>query len=88
MFYESNESMSQIRKNKSFGRINLNFYLSCLLASIYKGLCREKTVYIKTHKMAINRSVRGPHRRDVTHILSKVSYFLLKSFHFRRLEKQ
>ena len=81
--------MSQIRKNKSFRRINHNFYLICLLASIYKGLYREKTVYIKTHKMAINRSVRGPHRRDVlTHILSKVSYFLLKSFHFRRLEKQ
>ena len=25
---------------------------------------------------------RGPHRRDVTHILIKVSCFLLKSFHF------
>ena len=32
-------------------------------------------------------SARGPHRRDVTHILSKVSCFLLKSFHFRRLQK-
>ena len=42
-----------------------------------KPLYREKTVYIKTHKTAINR--------DVTHILSKVSCFLLQSFHFRRL---
>ena len=48
---------------------------------------REKTVYIKTHQPAINRRL-GPHRRDVTHILSKVSCFLLKSFHFRRLHKQ
>ena len=31
---------------------------------------------------------RGPHRRDVTHILSKVNCFLLKSFHFRRLQKR
>ena len=31
------------------------------------------------------RYCRGPHRRDVTHSLSKVSCFLLKSFHFRRL---
>ena len=41
-----------------------------------KPLYREKTV------------ARGPHRRDVTHILSKVSCFLLKSFHFRRLQKR
>ena len=38
---------------------------------------REKTVYITTHK-----SARGPRRRDVTHILSKVSCFSLKSFIF------
>ena len=38
---------------------------------------------IKGHK-----STHGPHRRDVTHILSKVSCFLLKSFHFRRLQKR
>ena len=31
---------------------------------------------------------RGPHRRDETHILSKVSGFLLKSFHFCRLQKR
>ena len=31
---------------------------------------------------------RGPLRRDETHILSKVSCFLLKSFHFRRLQKR
>ena len=34
------------------------------------------------------KSARGPHRRDVTHILSKVSCFLLKFFHFRRLRKR
>ena len=44
---------------------------------------REKTVYITTHK-----SARGPRRRDVTHILSKVSCFLLESFYFRRLQKR
>ena len=48
-----------------------------------KRLYREKTAYIKTHETA-----RGPHRRDVTHILSKVSGFLLKSFHFRRLQRR
>ena len=35
-----------------------------------------------------HKSARGPHRRYVTHILSKVSCFLLKSFHFRRLQKR
>ena len=45
-------------------------------------LYKEKTVYIKTHKTAINRAV--DHTGDVTHILIKVSCFLLKSFHFRR----
>ena len=35
-----------------------------------------------------HKSARGPHRRDVTHILSKLSCFLLKSFHFRRLQKR
>ena len=49
-----------------------------------KPLYREKTVYIKTHKRAINRPVgqTGPHRRDVKHILSKISCSLLQSFHF------
>ena len=31
---------------------------------------------------------RGPHRRDVTHILSTVRCFLLTSFHFRTLQKR
>ena len=35
---------------------------------------KEKTVYIKTHKIG-HKSAREPHRRDVTHILSKVSCF-------------
>ena len=49
------------------------------LSCVYKG---NLYIYIKTHKTAIT------HRRDVTHILSKVSFFLLKSFHFRRLQKR
>ena len=59
----------------------------------YGFLCKRfslyKTVYIKTHKTAINLLLaRRPHRRDVTHILSKVSCFLLKPFHFHRLQKR
>ena len=49
---------------------------------------REKAVYIKTHKTAINQPVDHTYRRDVTHILSKISCFLLKYFHFRRLQKR
>ena len=43
MFYESNESMSQIWKNKSFGRNNKikhYFYLICLLASLLPAHAR------------------------------------------------
>ena len=47
---------------------------------------RKPFYYIKTHKTAINRPVDQPgETRYVTHILSKVSCFLLKSFHFRTL---
>ena len=35
-----------------------------------------------------HKSAHGPQRRDVTHILDKVSCFLLKSFHFPRLQKR
>ena len=40
----------------------------------------------------IDLSAHGPHRRDVTHILSKAKLFflifiLMKSFHFRKLHK-
>ena len=35
-----------------------------------------------------HKSARGPHRRDVTHILNKVSCFLLKSSHFLKLRKR
>ena len=37
---------------------------------------------------AIFAQADGPHRRDVTQILCKVSCFLLKSFHFLRLQKR
>ena len=33
----------------------------------------EKTVYSTTHKLA-----HGPHRRDVTHILCKISCFFIE----------
>ena len=43
----------------------------------------------RLHKNPKNdhKSARGPHRRDVTHILSQVNCFLLKLFHFRWLQK-
>ena len=72
-------------KNERISIKNSLPYLKCVLrlSSVVHGqsLYREKTVYIKTHKTAINRPV--DHRRDVTHILTKVSCFVLKSFHFR-----
>ena len=46
-------------------------------------------IYARFMGFYVNRFLsRGPHRRVVTHILSKVSCFLLKSFHFRRLQKR
>ena len=55
---------------------------------IYKGkaLYIEKTVYPETHKTAIYGPWTTQEGRN-TH-LSKVSCFLLKSFHFRRLQKR
>ena len=53
------------------------------VSNLGKPLYREKTVYSTTHK-----SAQGPHRRDVTHILCKVSCFVLKPFDFRRLRKR
>ena len=38
--------------------------------------------------LSFYKSARGPYRRDVIHILSKVCCFFLKSFHFRRLQKR
>ena len=35
-----------------------------------------------------NRSAHGPHRRDVTHSVSKVSCFLLETCHYRRLQNE
>ena len=43
-------------------------------------LYKEKTVYIKTHKTAINRAV--DHTGDVTHILIKVSCFFIEILSF------
>ena len=50
-------------------------------------LYREKTVYLKTQKTAINLPVDYTWREE-GHVLSKISCFLLKSFHFRRLQKR
>ena len=47
----------------------------------YGFLCKRFSLCIKTHKRAINRPADHT-GEDVTHILSKVSSFLLKSFHF------
>ena len=44
----------------------------------YGFLCKRFSLYIKV--------ARGPHWRDVTHILS--GCFLLKAFHFRRLQRR
>ena len=50
----------------------------------FNGLYSERfSLYIKVY--LYHKSAHGPHRRDVTQILCKVSCFLLKSFHFRRL---
>ena len=53
-----------------------------------KSLCplfgQKKSTEKNGHK-----STSGPHRKDVTHILRKVSRFLkLKSFHIRKLQKR
>ena len=47
----------------------------------------EKTGYIAKKKNG-NRSAHGPHRRDVTHSVSKVSCFLLETCHYRRLQNE
>ena len=64
-------------------------YLKCVLRLSYvvHGLIYGRNRPIYGCKYG-HKSARGPHRRDVTHILSKVSCFLLKSFHFRRLRKR
>ena len=43
--------------------------------SLYKPLYREKTVYSTTIKDG-HKSAHGPHRRDVTHILCKMLFFI------------
>ena len=53
--------------------------------SLGKPLYIEKTVYITTHKTAINRPM--DHTGKKQHILCKVSCFWMKSFRFRRLRK-
>ena len=61
-------------------------YLECVLrlSCVVHG-----PIYARFMGFYVNRFLsRGQHRRVVTHILSKVSCFLLKSFHFRRLQKR
>ena len=62
----------------------------------YELYCKRFSLYIYGRFMgfyvngflSFYKSARGPYRRDVVHILSKVSCFFLKSFHFRRLQKR
>ena len=48
----------------------------------------EKPVTLQKKKKNGNRSAHGPHRRDVTHSVSKVSCFLLETCHYRRLQNE
>ena len=76
-----------LRKLKDFNKKQLTLLKMCVTSLLcgpranlwpfYGFLCKRFSLYIKTHKSAC-----GPHGRDVTHILSKVSCFLLKSFLF------
>ena len=60
----------------------------CRAASLGKPLCVERKPFT-VQLLNGRKSAHGPQGRDVTHILCKVSYFfLLKSFHFRRLRKR
>ena len=64
-------------------------YLKCVirLSYVVHGPIYDHNRPIHGRKYG-HKSARGPHRRDVTHILSKVRCFLLKSFHFGRLRKR
>ena len=53
-----------------------------MFTKLGKPLYREKTVNSTTHKTAINRPMDHT-GETLTHILCKVSSFLLKAFHFR-----
>ena len=86
-----NERIS-IKKN-SLPYIKCVLRLSCvvhgpicgrLMACTVNGFTRFTVQPIKRPQ----KSAHGPRRRDVTHILCKVSCFLLQSFHFRRLRKR
>ena len=46
---------------------------------VYQGWAFQRSGSTDPTKENGRKSTRGPHRRDVTHILSKVSCFLLKS---------
>ena len=79
-------TVSVTYENKRISIINSLPYLKCVLrlSCVVHGpnYGRFMGFYVNGHN-----SARGPHRRDVTHTLSKVSCLLLKSFHFRRLQK-
>ena len=64
----------RISKDLFYGRF-LGFYVNGFLLYIRKPLTQKPMA-------------RGPHRRDVTHILSMISCFLLTSFHFHRLQER
>ena len=69
-------------KNKRISMKNSLPYLKCVLRGPRADLWPFYGFFVDRFLS------RGPHRRDVTHILSKVSCFLLKFFYFRRLQRR
>ena len=67
-------------------RISIKKQLTLFKMCVTSLLCGPRAELWPFYEFLCKRF--GPHRRDVTHILSKVSCFLLKSFHFRRLQKR
>ena len=44
------------------------------------GCCGEVLLYME--KKAVTLAARGPHRKELTHILSRVSSFAIETFSF------
>ena len=78
-----NERIS-IKKENSLPYIKCVLRLSCGVHGPIYGRFMGCTV----NGFLSYKSAHGPHRRDVTHILSTLSCISLTSFHFRRLRKR
>ena len=87
-----------LRKWKDFNKKQFTLLEMCVTSLLcgpradlwpfYGFLCKRFSLYIRFTPGVYLHFPHSLHRRDVTHILSKVSCFLLKSFHFRRLQKR